>query len=52
MTRPADADDRALYESAKRALLGKRWGDMNDYTKAKTDVILAIKERAREARGQ
>jgi GrpB-like predicted nucleotidyltransferase (UPF0157 family) len=48
----SDADDRALYESTKRALLSKRWDDKNDYTKAKTDVILAIKERAREARGQ
>jgi GrpB-like predicted nucleotidyltransferase (UPF0157 family) len=48
----SDADDRALYESTKRTLLSKRWDDMNDYTKAKTDVILAIKARAREARGQ
>ena len=48
----SDADDRALYESTKRALLSKRWDDKNDYTKAKTDVILAIKERAREARGR
>ena len=44
-------DDRALYESTKRALLSKRWDDMNDYADAKTDVILAIKERARAARG-
>ncbi|MEV6851698.1 hypothetical protein, partial [Actinoplanes sp. NPDC051411] len=29
-----------------------RWDDMNGYTKAKTDVILAIKARARRARGQ
>jgi GrpB-like predicted nucleotidyltransferase (UPF0157 family) len=48
----SDADDRTLYESTKRTLLSKRWDDMNDYTKAKTDVILAIKARAREARGQ
>jgi GrpB-like predicted nucleotidyltransferase (UPF0157 family) len=48
----SDADDRALYESTKRTLLSTRWDDMNDYTKAKTDVILAIKERAREARGR
>jgi GrpB-like predicted nucleotidyltransferase (UPF0157 family) len=46
------ADDRALYESTKRTLLSKRWDDMNDYADAKTDVILAIKARAREARGQ
>ena len=48
----SDADDRTLYESTKRTLLSRRWDDMNDYTKAKTDVILAIKARAREARGQ
>ena len=48
----SDADDRALYESTKKALLSKRWDDMNDYAAAKTDVILTIKARAREARGQ
>jgi GrpB-like predicted nucleotidyltransferase (UPF0157 family) len=47
----SDADDRALYESTKRALLGTRWDDMNDYADAKTDVIVAIKVRARAARG-
>lgn len=46
-----DADDRALYESTKRTLLSMQWDDMNDYAEAKTDVILAIKSRAREARG-
>ncbi|MEU8230400.1 GrpB family protein [Actinoplanes sp. NPDC048967] len=48
----SDADDRTLYESTKRTLLSRRWDDMNDYAKAKTDVIVAIKARAREARGQ
>jgi GrpB-like predicted nucleotidyltransferase (UPF0157 family) len=48
----SDADDRALYESTKMVLLSRRWDDRNDYTRAKTDVIVAIKERAREARGQ
>jgi GrpB-like predicted nucleotidyltransferase (UPF0157 family) len=48
----SDAEDRALYESTKRTLLSKRWDDKNEYTKAKTDVIVAIKARAREARGQ
>lgn len=47
----SDADDRALYESTKRTLLGKQWDDMNDYAEAKTDVILAIKARARAVRG-
>ncbi|MFG2524900.1 GrpB family protein [Streptomyces sp. NPDC048527] len=45
-----NADDRALYESVKRALLSQQWNDMNDYADAKTDVILAIKTRARSAR--
>ncbi len=48
----SDEEDRALYESTKRTLLSKRWDDKNDYTKAKTDIIVAIKARAREARGQ
>ncbi|WP_333750583.1 GrpB family protein [Streptomyces sp. IBSBF 2394] len=43
------ADDRALYERVKRDLMGRRWNDMNDYADAKTDVILAIKTRARAA---
>lgn len=47
----SDAEDRALYESTKRNLLDKQWEDMNDYAEAKTDVILAIKARARAARG-
>ncbi|MEU8794872.1 GrpB family protein [Streptomyces sp. NPDC048643] len=42
-----NADDRALYEGVKRALLSRRWDDMNDYSDAKNDVILAIKTRAR-----
>lgn len=45
-----DADDRALYESVKRSLISQPWGDMNDYADAKSDVILAIKARARTAR--
>jgi len=44
-----DAADRALYESTKRALLTRRWDDMNDYSDAKTEIILAIRARA-EAR--
>jgi GrpB-like predicted nucleotidyltransferase (UPF0157 family) len=46
----SDADDRALYEDTKRALLSTRWDDMNHYADAKTEVILAIKARARGAR--
>lgn len=46
----SDADDRVLYETTKRALLTRQWDDMNDYADAKTDVILAIKERARAVR--
>jgi GrpB-like predicted nucleotidyltransferase (UPF0157 family) len=48
----SDADDRALYESTKRTLLGKPWADMNEYADAKTDVIEAIKARARQAPGR
>jgi GrpB-like predicted nucleotidyltransferase (UPF0157 family) len=48
----ADAEDRALYENTKRTLLDRRWDDMNAYADAKTDVILAIKERARAARAR
>lgn len=47
----ADDADRALYESTKRSLLSARWDDMNAYADAKTDVIVAIKARARAARG-
>lgn len=45
-----NADDRALYESVKRALLSQQWNDMNDYADAKNDVIFAIKTRARATR--
>ena len=48
----SDADDRFLYESTKRTLMNQRWDDMNDYADAKTEVILAIKARARAARGR
>ncbi len=47
----SDADDRALYETTKRALMVRRWEDMNDYADAKSDVISAIKTRARAVRG-
>ena len=46
-----DAEDRALYEETKRTLLSKRWDDGNDYADAKSDVIMAIKARARAPRG-
>jgi len=45
----SNADDRAIYESTKRSLLRGRWDDMNAYADAKTDVIRAIKARARAA---
>ena len=44
-----NVDDRVLYERTKRALLDKQWDDMNDYAAAKTEIILAIKARARAA---
>jgi GrpB-like predicted nucleotidyltransferase (UPF0157 family) len=43
----SDAVDRALYENTKRALLTEQWSDMNAYADAKTEVVAAIKERAR-----
>jgi GrpB-like predicted nucleotidyltransferase (UPF0157 family) len=46
----ADAGDRARYEDTKRELLSRSWDDMNRYADAKTDVITAIKDRARAAR--
>lgn len=41
--------DRALYEATKRELTSRDWPDMNAYADAKTDVIEAIKARARAA---
>jgi GrpB-like predicted nucleotidyltransferase (UPF0157 family) len=46
-----DEADRALYERTKRDLLTRDWSDMNAYADAKTDVIEAIKARARERNG-
>lgn len=46
----SDADDRALYEHTKRTLMTRQWNDMNDYSDAKTEVIAAIKSRARTSR--
>lgn len=42
-----DSDDRDLYERTKRSLIDQDWADMNAYAAAKTDVIAAIKQRAR-----
>ncbi len=42
-----DAGDRTLYEDTKRMLFTRSWDDMNDYADAKTEVIEAIKQRAR-----
>ncbi|MWV48524.1 GrpB family protein [Rathayibacter sp. VKM Ac-2803] len=46
----SDPAERALYESTKTTLLGRPWDDMNAYADAKTEVVLAIRERARTAR--
>ncbi|TCJ00116.1 GrpB family protein [Aeromicrobium sp. IC_218] len=45
-----DAADRALYERTKRTLLEREWADMNAYADAKTEVVEAIKARARASR--
>jgi GrpB-like predicted nucleotidyltransferase (UPF0157 family) len=47
-----DSEDRDLYERTKRALIGQEWADMNEYAEAKTEVIAAIKERARTSHGR
>ena len=44
------AEDRRLYESAKRALSGCHWRDMNYYAEAKSPVIAEIMARARGSR--
>ena len=46
----ADTADRDLYAATKRELLDRPWDDMNDYADAKTEVVTAIKARARAAR--
>lgn len=43
-----DAADRDLYERTKRELSTGEWPNMNAYAEAKTEVIEAIKRRARE----
>ena len=45
----ADPADRRLYEDTKRALVDQDWADMNAYAEAKTDVVSAIKDRARRS---
>jgi len=45
-----DEADRNLYESTKRDLMAREWSDMNAYADAKTEVIEAIKARARARR--
>jgi GrpB-like predicted nucleotidyltransferase (UPF0157 family) len=45
-----DADDRELYASTKRALIGQGFDDMNAYSDAKTDVIAGILERAAQTK--
>ena len=44
-----DDEDRRRYEDTKRTLMERSWDDMNAYADAKTDVIEAIKARARAA---
>ena len=46
-----DADNRALYEQTKRALLAEDRDDMNAYAEATTEGITAMKERARTQGG-
>ena len=41
-----DDADRALYERTKRELARRRWGRVQDYADAKSDVVAEILERA------
>ncbi len=41
-----DAHDRELYERVKRQLAERVWVDRNDYSEAKSDVIIVIMNRA------
>ena len=43
----SDPEDRRLYERTKRELVSRDWPDTNAYADAKTDVVEAIKARAR-----
>ncbi|CAD5990986.1 GrpB family protein [Agreia sp. COWG] len=45
-----DVQDRALYQGVKQQLIARNWSDMNEYAEAKSEVIAAIKGRARAAR--
>ena len=48
----ADAGDRALYASTKRALIEQGFNDMNAYSDAKTEVVTAILARSRPDRAR
>ena len=43
----ADPADRDLYAATKRELMARSWTHMQAYADAKTDVVTAIKARAR-----
>lgn len=43
-------EDRDRYAAVKRELAGRRWRYVQDYADAKTEVVEAIKERARRAK--
>jgi GrpB-like predicted nucleotidyltransferase (UPF0157 family) len=42
----AHDDDRALYESTKRDLVGRQWTYVQEYADQKTAVVEAIAARA------
>jgi len=44
-------EDRLLYESVKRKLVKEDWSDMNDYARAKTEVVGQITARALQEAG-
>ncbi len=48
----ANAEDRSAYERVKRTLAQRKWGDMNDYANAKTDVVESIIAKGIRAFGE
>src|SRR5436190_7223012 len=42
----SNSEDRSLYESVKRNLAKEEWSDMNEYARAKSDVVERIIDRA------
>jgi GrpB-like predicted nucleotidyltransferase (UPF0157 family) len=44
----SNSDDRRRYEQTKRELASREWEDMNEYARAKTEVVESIIAAARQ----